>query len=90
MGEKIGWFGEKASFFFSALFSLMVVVQAGITVCRGGVVALMSLVGLLGAAALVWLGLYFLKPNRGFPVVLFALRFALALCVILVFGAVSG
>ena len=88
MGEKIGWFGEKASFFFSALFSLMVVVQAGITVCRGGVVALMSLVGLLGAAALVWLGLCFLKPCRGFPVVLFALRFALALCVILVFGAV--
>ena len=88
MWEKIGWLGEKLCFGFGALFSLVVVIQGAVTACKGGGWALLTLLGLLGMGGLAVLGLARLRPVRAFSLAVFVLRFAIALAVILVFGAV--
>ncbi len=87
MGERIGWLGEKLCFGFGALFALIVVIQSVLTACMGGGYALLSLAGFLGMGVLLAVGLRYLEPFQGFPAVVFALRFLIALTVILVFGA---
>ena len=36
MWKKLGWLGEKLCFGFGALFTLIVIVQAALTACKGG------------------------------------------------------
>lgn len=88
MLKKLGWLGEKAVFAVGALFSLVIVAQAVYTAGKGGVYGLFFALGLLGMGALTWAGIRWLKPCKAFPVALFTLRFAIALGVILIFGAV--
>ena len=87
MWKKLGWLGEKLCFGFGALFTLIVIVQAALTACKGGAWGLLALVGLALAGAATVAGLRFLEPHRAFPAALFSLRFLIALGVILVFGA---
>ena len=49
---------------------------------------MLTLLGLLGMGGLAVLGLARLRPVRAFSLAVFVLRFAIALAVILVFGAV--
>lgn len=88
MCDRLGWLGEKLSLGFGALFLLVMSLQAALTACRGGGWGLFTLAGLLGMGALVALGLRFLRPARAFSLAVFTLRFAIALGVILLFGAV--
>lgn len=88
MLKRLGWLGEKVAFAVGALFSLVIVVQATYTAGRGGGYVLFFAMGLLGMGALTWAGIRWLRPCKAFPIALFTLRFAIALGVILVFGAV--
>lgn len=88
MLKRLGWLGEKVAFAVGALFSLVIVVQATYTAGRGGGYVLFFALGLLGMGALTWAGIRWLRPCKAFPIALFTLRFAIALGVILVFGAV--
>ena len=87
MLKRLGWLGEKVDFAVGALFSLVIVVQATYTAGRGGGYVLFFAMGLLGMGALTWAGIRWLRPCKAFPIALFTLRFAIALGVILVFGA---
>ena len=87
MLKRLGWLGEKVAFAVGALFSLVIVVQATYTAGRGGGYVLFFALGLLGMGALTWAGIRWLRPCKAFPIALFTLRFAIALGVILVFGA---
>lgn len=88
MLKRLGWLGEKLAFGVGALFSLVIVVQATYTAGKGGGYALFFALGLLGMGVLTWVGIRYLKPWKAFPIALFTLRFAIALGVILIFGAV--
>jgi hypothetical protein len=85
--KKVGWLGEKLCFGFGALFTLIVIVQAAMTACKGGAYVLLTLLGLGVTGGVTIAGLRFLAPHKAFPVALFSLRFFIALGVILIFGA---
>ncbi len=87
MAKKLGWFGERFCLLCAVLFSGVILLQALFTAVRGGKYVIAFLGGAAAMGALLFLGRRFLTPFRGFPVLLFALRFVLAMGVILLFGA---
>ncbi|MGI6254116.1 MAG: glycosyltransferase family 39 protein [Acutalibacter sp.] len=88
MLKRLGWLGERLAFGVGALFSLVIAVLGAYNGLRGGGYGVFFALGLLGMGALTWAGIRFLKPWKAFPIALFTLRFAIALGVILIFGAV--
>lgn len=87
MTEKVGRFGERFCLLCAVLFSGVILLQTLATGLGGGGYILAFLGGALCMGVLLFLGRRLLVPFRAYPAVLFALRFALALSVILMFYA---
>ncbi len=87
LGEKFGWFGERFCLLCAAGFAALILLQTLLTGFSGSMYVLCFLGGVALMGALLVLGRRLLTPFRAFPAVLFALRFFLALAVILVFRA---
>ena len=87
MAQKVGGFLEKFCLFCALLFSCLMLLQTALVGSSGGLYCLMMLLGLLAMGAVLFLLYRFLRPMHAFPALLFMLRLAIALLVILLIGA---
>lgn len=87
MTGRIGAFLERVCLFCALLFSCLMLLQTLLTGWAGGLYFLVMLAGLFAMGAVLCLLCRRISPFRGFPVLLFFLRFFLALGVILFIGA---
>lgn len=83
MAEKTGSFLEKLCISVTLAFAGVILLQTALVGLTGGKYTAAFLLGLVGTGVLVWLGTKLPEPGRAFPAALFALRFLIALAVIL-------